>query len=129
MFIYAFAVSENLVISYLYLSSPNLPTHVFLIYVRSCIRHFHLSLSHFPICREPSLFQSLVSYIAPPRTTSATTILPRSSLQWDEENIALTELQKDSQMKITEPKTPYVRYNAELDEVEGLEGGTWYLTN
>ena len=25
-------------------------------------------------------------------------------------------------MKITEPKTPYVRYNAELDEVEG---GTW----
>jgi len=41
------------------------------------------------------------------------------SLQWDEANIALTELQKDSQMKITEPKTPYVRYNAELDEVEG----------
>ncbi|KAH9017280.1 hypothetical protein EDB84DRAFT_1522204 [Lactarius hengduanensis] len=41
------------------------------------------------------------------------------SLQWDEENLALTELQKDSQMKITEPKTPYVRYNAELDEVEG----------
>ncbi|KAF8494116.1 hypothetical protein F5888DRAFT_1795179 [Russula emetica] len=41
-------------------------------------------------------------------------------LQWDEENIALTELQKDSQMKITEPKTPYVRYNAELDEVEGV---------
>ncbi|KAI0262846.1 hypothetical protein BGY98DRAFT_702789 [Russula aff. rugulosa BPL654] len=40
-------------------------------------------------------------------------------LQWDEENIALTELQKDSQMKITEPKTPYVRYNAELDEIEG----------
>jgi protein phosphatase inhibitor 2 len=40
-------------------------------------------------------------------------------LQWDEENLALTELQKDSQMKITEPKTPYVRYNAELDEVEG----------
>jgi len=40
-------------------------------------------------------------------------------LQWDEANIALTELQKDSQMKITEPKTPYVRYNAETDEVEG----------
>ncbi|KAI0294578.1 hypothetical protein BC826DRAFT_1011461 [Russula brevipes] len=40
-------------------------------------------------------------------------------LQWDEANIALTELQKDSQMKITEPKTPYVRYNPELDEVEG----------
>ncbi|PCH40885.1 hypothetical protein WOLCODRAFT_137055 [Wolfiporia cocos MD-104 SS10] len=40
-------------------------------------------------------------------------------LQWDEENLALTEAQKDSQMKITEPKTPYVRYNAETDTVEG----------
>jgi len=40
-------------------------------------------------------------------------------LQWDEENIALTEAQKDSQMKITEPKTPYVRYNAETDTFEG----------
>ncbi|KAH9938019.1 uncharacterized protein B0H18DRAFT_965121 [Fomitopsis serialis] len=39
-------------------------------------------------------------------------------LQWDEENLALTEAQKDSQMKITEPKTPYVRYNAETDTVE-----------
>ena len=45
-------------------------------------------------------------------------------MQWDEANIALTELQKDSQMKITEPKTPYVRYNAELDEIEG---GTYRL--
>jgi hypothetical protein len=44
------------------------------------------------------------------------------SLQWDEENLALTEIQKDSLMKITEPKTPYVRYNAELDIVENLEG-------
>ena len=61
----------------------------------------------------------LISHIAPPSTISAT--IPRSSpsLQWDEQNIALTELQKDSQMKITEPKTPYVRYNAELDEIEG----------
>jgi protein phosphatase inhibitor 2 len=42
-----------------------------------------------------------------------------SSLQWDEENLALTEIQKDSLMKITEPKTPYVRYNAETDEIEG----------
>ncbi|PPQ68303.1 hypothetical protein CVT25_001391 [Psilocybe cyanescens] len=41
------------------------------------------------------------------------------SLQWDEENLALTEIGKDSLMKITEPKTPYVRYNAETDEVEG----------
>jgi len=41
------------------------------------------------------------------------------SLQWDEENLALTEIGKDSLMKITEPKTPYVRYNAETDEIEG----------
>ncbi|KAG2128990.1 hypothetical protein DEU56DRAFT_818266 [Suillus clintonianus] len=41
------------------------------------------------------------------------------SLQWDEENLALTEIQKDSLMKITEPKTPYVRYNAETDQFEG----------
>ncbi|KAF9450679.1 hypothetical protein P691DRAFT_664822, partial [Macrolepiota fuliginosa MF-IS2] len=40
-------------------------------------------------------------------------------LQWDEENLALTEIQKDSLMKITEPKTPFVRYNAETDTVEG----------
>jgi len=40
-------------------------------------------------------------------------------LQWDEENIAATEVQKDSLMKITEPKTPYVRYNAETDTIEG----------
>jgi len=40
-------------------------------------------------------------------------------LQWDEENIAATEIQKDSLMKITEPKTPYVRYNAETDTIEG----------
>lgn len=46
-------------------------------------------------------------------------VCARSSLQWDEANIALTEIQKDSLMKITEPKTPYVRYNAETDEVEG----------
>ncbi len=42
-----------------------------------------------------------------------------SSLQWDEENIAATEIQKDSLMKIMEPKTPYVRYNAETDTIEG----------
>jgi protein phosphatase inhibitor 2 len=46
---------------------------------------------------------------------------PNSNLQWDEANIALTAIKKDIQMKITEPKTPYVRYNAETDEVEGGE--------
>ncbi|KIJ56943.1 hypothetical protein M422DRAFT_23081 [Sphaerobolus stellatus SS14] len=41
-------------------------------------------------------------------------------LTWDEQNLLETEIQKDSLMKITEPKTPYVRYNAETDEVEGM---------
>jgi len=45
---------------------------------------------------------------------------PQTRLTWDEENLALTEIQKDSLMKITEPKTPYVRYNAETDTVEGF---------
>ena len=45
--------------------------------------------------------------------------LNEHSLQWDEQNIALTEIQKDSLMKITEPKTPFVRYNPETDEIEG----------
>lgn len=30
-------------------------------------------------------------------------------LTWDEEKLALTEIQKDSQMKIDEPKTPFVK--------------------
>ncbi|KZO98121.1 hypothetical protein CALVIDRAFT_54532 [Calocera viscosa TUFC12733] len=40
-------------------------------------------------------------------------------LSWDEQNIAETDMSGENFMKITEPKTPYVRYNAELDEVEG----------
>ncbi|WVW86621.1 hypothetical protein I302_108674 [Kwoniella bestiolae CBS 10118] len=43
--------------------------------------------------------------------------VPGDHLQWDEANIALTEIQKDSLMKITEPKTPYVRYDAVNDRV------------
>ncbi|KAL7424867.1 hypothetical protein Q5752_000552 [Cryptotrichosporon argae] len=38
-------------------------------------------------------------------------------LTWDEANIALTEIQRDSLMKIDEPKTPYVRYDALNDVV------------
>ncbi|BGO88518.1 hypothetical protein NBRC10512_003384 [Rhodotorula toruloides] len=42
-------------------------------------------------------------------------------LAWDETNLSLNDLQRDSTMKITEPKTPYVRYNAETDEVMDLD--------
>lgn len=54
-----------------------------------------------------------------PHGTNAQAPNQAHSLQWDEENLALTEIQKDSLMKITEPKTPFVRYNAETDTVEG----------
>ncbi|KAI0920989.1 hypothetical protein AcW2_006102 [Taiwanofungus camphoratus] len=66
---------------------------------------------HPPISRSNSKPKGILKN-APP--TSGT----GQHLQWDEENLALTEAQKDSQMKITEPKTPYVRYNAETDTVE-----------
>lgn len=42
-------------------------------------------------------------------------------VRWDEVNLNLNEVQRDSTMKITEPKTPYVRYNAETDEVMDLD--------
>ena len=50
-----------------------------------------------------------------------------SNLHWDEANLALTEIQKDSLMKITEPKTPYVRYNPETDEIEGGQALSFLL--
>jgi hypothetical protein len=46
--------------------------------------------------------------------------LPR--LKWDEENLTITEAQKDSTMKINEPKTPYVHYDHDLDRVIDLDG-------
>ncbi|KAG0284553.1 hypothetical protein BGZ96_011080 [Linnemannia gamsii] len=42
-------------------------------------------------------------------------------LKWDEENLTITEAQKDSTMKIDEPKTPYVHYDHELDKVIELD--------
>ena len=48
----------------------------------------------------------------------------KPAILWDEHNIQLTESQKDSTMKVNEPKTPYVYYNEDGDAVEGVrEGG------
>ncbi|OBZ83089.1 hypothetical protein A0J61_08858 [Choanephora cucurbitarum] len=42
-------------------------------------------------------------------------------LRWDEANLELTESQKDSTMKVDEPKTPYVRYDANTDQVLNMD--------
>ncbi|KAI8062785.1 uncharacterized protein B0P05DRAFT_581150 [Gilbertella persicaria] len=42
-------------------------------------------------------------------------------LRWDEANLELTESQKDSTMKVDEPKTPYVRYDATTDQVLNMD--------
>lgn len=47
-----------------------------------------------------------------------------SRLKWDEANLELNEEQKDSTMKIDEPKTPYIRYDPETDQVLNM-GGKW----
>lgn len=45
-----------------------------------------------------------------------------SRLKWDEANLELNEEQKDSTMKIDEPKTPYIRYDPETDQVLNMGG-------
>ncbi|KAF9137789.1 hypothetical protein BGX30_009900 [Mortierella sp. GBA39] len=48
-------------------------------------------------------------------------------LKWDEENLTITEAQKDSTMKIDEPKTPYVHYDHELDKVIDFDDDSFSL--
>jgi len=86
---------------------------------RGILKNASLSSSSVPMASDAS--SSSPSGVPPVRAPSQPT--PGAGgqhLTWDEENLALTEVQKDSLMKITEPKTPYVRYNAELDEVENM---------
>ncbi|KAJ3088412.1 hypothetical protein HK102_008806 [Quaeritorhiza haematococci] len=47
---------------------------------------------------------------------------PAPRIRWDEDNIMMTEAQKSATMKITEPKTPYIHYNHETDEILGNTG-------
>ncbi|KAJ3128563.1 hypothetical protein HK098_003989 [Nowakowskiella sp. JEL0407] len=42
-----------------------------------------------------------------------------TNITWDEENLELNEAQKSPKMKITEPKTPFIHYNIDNDEVLG----------
>lgn len=56
------------------------------------------------------------------RRQSGTSVHPDENsprLKWDEANLYLTEQQRDSTMKITEPKTPYAKqYDPTEDEAE-----------
>ncbi|KAI9356204.1 hypothetical protein DFJ73DRAFT_958340 [Zopfochytrium polystomum] len=47
---------------------------------------------------------------------------PPTRLRWDEDNLMITEAQKDAKDKITEPKTPFIHYNIDTDEISGTSG-------
>src|SRR5277367_7153052 len=53
--------------------------------------------------------QPSVTHLVAPTTPASTNSSTSPRLKWDEANLYLTEQQKSSTMKITEPKTPYTR--------------------
>ncbi|KAI8320726.1 hypothetical protein GQ54DRAFT_298415 [Martensiomyces pterosporus] len=70
----------------------------------------HTSFLHFTV--QPSSFPELH---AKKDETLHDVAACKDSLRWDEDNIKITEAQKDAKMKVDEPPTPYIRYNPELD--------------
>jgi len=59
--------------------------------------------------------------VSPPAGAVAQGQGQEGAVHWDEVNLSLNDVNRDSTMRITEPKTPYVRYNAETDEVMDLD--------
>lgn len=55
---------------------------------------------------------------------NACSSLLTNRLKWDEESLIITEAQKDSTMKIDEPKTPFIHYDHELDRVLDADGNS-----
>ncbi|KAJ2057999.1 hypothetical protein GGI17_005320 [Coemansia sp. S146] len=50
------------------------------------------------------------------------TLEKTAHLRWDEDNLRVTEAQKDAKMKVDEPPTPYIRYNPDLDaDIQEME--------
>eukprot|EP00842_Homolaphlyctis_polyrhiza_P001946 jgi/Hompol1/2752/HPOL_000641-RA len=61
------------------------------------------------------------------QTTARTSQSKSHGIYWDEENLLITEAQKDSTMKITEPKTPFIRYDSTNDELLGASGSSMLM--
>ncbi|GJJ69116.1 protein phosphatase inhibitor 2 [Entomortierella parvispora] len=74
---------------------------------------------HSPILGAPEGDSEIRSILKKSTTASDNNTAPR--LKWDEQNLIITEAQKDSTMKIDEPKTPYIHYNYEEDRVMAPE--------
>ena len=70
----------------------------------------------------PQRHHSLQSHLHAPPTTPSTTSSTSPRLKWDEANLYLTEQQKSSTMKITEPKTPYTRRYDPSEDPDGDDG-------
>jgi len=77
-----------------------------------------------PLARDPSSQNNLKPkgiLKNAPTENAAAGATNAEGVRWDEVNLNLNEVNRDSTMKITEPKTPYVRYNPETDEVMDLD--------
>lgn len=66
---------------------------------------------------------SSVAHLVAPNTPASTNSSTSPRLKWDEANLYLTEQQKSSTMKITEPKTPYTRRYDPSEDPSDDEGG------
>ena len=58
-----------------------------------------------------------------PKSILKRTARPKKGIVWDEASLEITEAGKDSVMKITEPKTPFITYNPDSDSISGVSYG------
>ncbi|KAI9018753.1 hypothetical protein CLU79DRAFT_760232 [Phycomyces nitens] len=72
----------------------------------------------------PTTAKPIRGILKKPNQTPRNNIDPH--LKWDEANLELTEAQKDATMKVDEPKTPYIHYNHDTDEVLNMPADVGY---
>ncbi len=65
--------------------------------------------------------QAHLPSIDPPAPNAPTRI------KWDEDNLALMESQKNSTMKITEPKTPFIHHSESAEQLNTMLGKTPFI--